>query len=71
MDPFTILAIVSAVSAGTSVYAQTEAGKAQSRSLKEQAKQEEQERAAGEARVALLREPIEVSIENLNETSFV
>ena len=41
MDPFTILAIVSAVSAGTSVYAQTEAGKAQSRSLKEQAKQEE------------------------------
>jgi hypothetical protein len=41
MDPFTILAIMTALSAGTSVYAQTEAGKAQSRSLKEQAKQEE------------------------------
>jgi hypothetical protein len=41
MDPFTILAIVTAASAGVQMYGQTQAGKAQEQALKEQAKQEE------------------------------
>ena len=41
MDPFTILAIVTAVSGGVSAYGQVQAGKAQKVALKEQAKQEE------------------------------
>ena len=41
MDPFTILAIMTAVSGGVSAYGQVQAGKAQKVALKEQAKQEE------------------------------
>ena len=41
MDPFTILAIMTAVSGGVSAYGQVQAGKAQEQALKEQAKQEE------------------------------
>ena len=41
MDPFTILAILAAVSGGVSAYGQVQAGKAQKVALKEQAKQEE------------------------------
>ena len=41
MDPFTILAIVTAASAGVQMYGQTQAGKAQEQALKEQARQEE------------------------------
>jgi hypothetical protein len=41
MDPFTILAIVTAASTGVQMYGQTQAGKAQEQQLKEQAKQEE------------------------------
>ena len=41
MDPFTILAIVTAASTGVSMYGQVQAGKAQEASFKEQARQEE------------------------------
>ena len=41
MDPFTILAIMTAVSGGVSAYGQVQAGKAQKMQLREQAKQEE------------------------------
>ena len=41
MDPFTILAIVTAASTGVQMYGQTQAGKAQEQALKEQARQEE------------------------------
>ena len=41
MDPFPILAIMTAVSGGVSAYGQVQAGKAQKVALKEQAKQEE------------------------------
>jgi uncharacterized membrane protein YgcG len=41
MDPFTILAIVTAASTGVQMYGQTQAGKAQEQQLKEQARQEE------------------------------
>ena len=41
MDPFTILAIMTAVSGGVSAYGQVQAGKAQKVAVKEQAKQEE------------------------------
>ena len=41
MDPFTILAIMTAVSGGVSAYGQVQAGKAQKTQLREQAKQEE------------------------------